>query len=81
MPIRYISSHALERLKQRRKVTHPIRAQNKILKWGGAILEDNGYFWRKGYLYVVVEQTLITMYPLTLKRVAGYRYPVTIIEE
>ena len=60
--IRSISKHAKQRMQERLGVKHPIRAENKILKWGERVIADDTAVLRKGILYIVKEGELITCY-------------------
>lgn len=56
-----ITFHAIERLQERRNITHLLRHIRKIQKWH---LPDTGITEHKGYRYVTREGVLITvLYP------------------
>ena len=55
-----ITFHAIERLQERRGLTHIIRHLNKIQKWN---LPANGETIHKNYKYVTRGGVLITVIP------------------
>lgn len=55
-----ISFHAIERLQQRRDLTHLLRHVNKIRKWN---LPRDGETLHKGFKYVTRGGVLVTVYP------------------
>lgn len=60
MSVRCITFHAIERLQERRKLTHLLRHLNKIKKWG---LPDTGDTLHNGYRYITRGGVLITVIP------------------
>lgn len=55
-----ISFHAIERLQQRRNLTHLLKHINKIRKWD---LPRDGETLHKGFKYVTRDGVLVTVYP------------------
>lgn len=55
-----ISFHAIERLQQRRNLTHLLKHINKISKWD---LPRDGETFHKGFKYVTRDGVLVTVYP------------------
>ena len=55
-----ITFHAIERLQERRGLTHLLRHINRIKRWG---LPDDGITIHKGFRYITRGGVLVTVYP------------------
>lgn len=61
-----ITFHAIERLQERRSLTHLTRRINKIRKWN---LPETGATTNKGFRYITRDGVLVTVLSPTKERV------------